>query len=115
MLDIQIIVYYQGLGRRLPRNPWDRIRSQHALCVFLCMLGLYVHDCVWGHVLAWIRVIDPFLGALPSYKISWQFEFYVATDNGFSLWLQMQPRGTCSLGFGRNWTSKFLLWCSTSL
>ena len=37
-IDIQIIVWYQCLGRRLPRSPQDRIRSQHALCVFLCML-----------------------------------------------------------------------------
>ena len=37
-IDIQIIVCYQGLGRRLPRSPQDRIRSQHALCVFWFML-----------------------------------------------------------------------------
>ena len=37
-IDIQIIVWYQGLGWRLPRSPRDKIRSQHALCVFLCML-----------------------------------------------------------------------------
>ena len=41
-----VTVCYQGLGRRLAKNPRDRIRSQHALCVFLCMLRLYVHDCV---------------------------------------------------------------------
>ena len=33
-VDIPIIVWYQGLGKRLPRSPRDRIRSQHALCVF---------------------------------------------------------------------------------
>ena len=31
-MDNQIIVGYQGLGRRLPRSPRDRIRSQHAFC-----------------------------------------------------------------------------------
>ena len=36
--DVQIIVGHQGLGRRLPRSPRDRIRSQHAFCVFACML-----------------------------------------------------------------------------
>ena len=46
MLDIQIIVCYQGLGRRLPRSPQDKIRSQHALCVLVCMLLLYVRDCM---------------------------------------------------------------------
>ena len=37
-INIQIIVWYQGLGRRLPRSPRDKIRSQHALCVFWFML-----------------------------------------------------------------------------
>ena len=37
-IDIKIIVLYQGLGRRLPWSPHDRIRSQHALCVFWFML-----------------------------------------------------------------------------
>ena len=35
VLDIKIIVCYQGIGRRLPGSPQDKIRSQHALCVFL--------------------------------------------------------------------------------
>ena len=37
-IDIQVIIWYQGQGRRLPWSPRDRIRSQHALCVFLFML-----------------------------------------------------------------------------
>ena len=45
-IDIRIIVLYQGLGRRLLRSPQDRIRSQHALCVFWFMLSLYVCDFV---------------------------------------------------------------------
>ena len=63
-------------------------------------LGLTLLDSesTWGRVPTWIRVVNPFLGALPSYKISWQFEFYAVIDNGFSLWLQILPRG----GFGQN-------------
>ena len=49
-IDVQIIVGYQGLGRRLPRSPRDRIdHSMHFVfsCVcFDCMCVIGVTNCV---------------------------------------------------------------------
>ena len=33
----------------------------------------------------------------------------------FSFCIHTLPRGMCNLGFGRNLTSKFLMWCSTPM
>ena len=64
-IDVQIIVGYQGLGRRLPRSPRDRIRSQHAFCIscvsfdYMCVIGVtnwvnYICDkCMWKTRSTW--------------------------------------------------------------
>ena len=44
-----------------------------------------------------------------------RLEACVATRDSFSIWLQTLLGGTCSLIFGRNLTSIFLMWCSTIL
>ena len=71
----------------------------------------------WRLVLAWGQIwpTDPFLGVLPPCNISKQSKFHVATGNDFSFWFQMLPKGMCGLGFGRNLTSKFLMWWSTPM
>ena len=65
----------------------------------------------WFHI--WLT--NPFLGALPSYKISWQSEFSAKIDNDLGFWLQTLSEGVYNLGFERSLTSKFFMWCSTPL
>ena len=63
--------------------------------------------------LDWAQICpdDPFLGNLPPCKISRQFKVCVATGDDFSFWLQTLPWDVCNPRFGRNFTSKFLMWC----
>ena len=58
---------------------------------------------------------DSSLNDLPHCKISWKSKVYAAIGDDFSFWIQTLLRGAYSLGFGRNLTSMFLIWCSNPL
>ena len=75
----------------------------------------------WGCVPSWIgpkfgQLIPLLVIYLPiKFCSNQRLEACVATGDNFSFWLQKLPRGTFSLGFGQNFTSIFLMWCSTPL